>query len=67
MREHDEYDWSEPTVRGILRLLQSVESGDWKKPSPIGLYFAKLWYFERLYPQIFAVAALGRVRSALTP
>ena len=27
-------------------------------PSPIGLYFAKLWYFERLYPLIFTVAAL---------
>ena len=27
-------------------------------PSPIGLYFAKLWYFEKLYPLIFTVAAL---------
>ena len=28
------------------------------EPSPIGLYFAKLWYSERLYPLIFTVAAL---------
>ena len=28
-------------------------------PAPIGLYFAKLWYFEKLYPLIFTVAALG--------
>jgi len=28
--------------------------------SPIGFYFAKLWYFERLYPIIFAVAALRK-------
>ena len=28
------------------------------EPSPIGLYFAKLWYFEKLYPLIFTVAAL---------
>ncbi len=28
--------------------------------TPIGFYFAKLWYFERLYPIIFSVAALGR-------
>ena len=29
------------------------------EPSPIGLYFAKLWYFEKLYPLIFTVAALA--------
>ena len=29
------------------------------EPSPIGLYFAKLWYSEKLYPLIFTVAALG--------
>jgi len=28
------------------------------RPSPIGLYFAKLWYSETLYPLIFTVAAL---------
>ena len=27
--------------------------------APIGLYFAKLWYFEDLYPIIFAVAGLS--------
>ena len=27
-------------------------------PSPIGLYFAKLWYSEKLYPLIFTVSAL---------
>ena len=31
-------------------------------PAPIGLYFAKLWYFEDLYPVIFAVSALQKVR-----
>ena len=29
------------------------------EPAPIGLYFARLWYFEQLYPLIFTVAALG--------
>ena len=28
--------------------------------TPIGLYFAKLWYFEAFYPLIFATAAVGR-------
>lgn len=33
--------------------------------APIGLYFAKLWYFERLYPLIFTVSALAIARKAL--
>jgi hypothetical protein len=28
---------------------------------PIGLYFADLWYSEKLYPSIFSAAALGRL------
>ncbi len=34
-------------------------------PTPIGFYFAKLWYFEKMYPIIFTVAALGRARRKL--
>lgn len=48
-------------VSGANWLLARIESGDWTHPSPIGFYFAKLWYFEKLYPQIFTVAALKRV------
>ena len=33
--------------------------------APIGLYFARLWYFERLYPLIFTVSALAGARKAL--
>ena len=33
------------------------------KPSPIGLYFARLWYSEQLYPMIFAISALQRVEN----
>jgi squalene-hopene/tetraprenyl-beta-curcumene cyclase len=54
------------THRGVQWLIDRVESGDWRKPSPIGLYFAKLWYSEKLYPLIFTVAALGRARRVLT-
>ncbi|PYL01241.1 MAG: hypothetical protein DME19_02330 [Verrucomicrobia bacterium] len=32
-----------------------------RRLSPIGFYFVKLWYYERLYPQIFLVGALTRV------
>ncbi len=47
-------------ARGVEWLVQRVEDGSWMQPSPIGFYFAKLWYFERLYPLIFTVGALER-------
>lgn len=47
-------------VRGVSWLMESVEQGRHRQCAPIGLYFAKLWYYERLYPQIFTVAALGQ-------
>jgi squalene-hopene/tetraprenyl-beta-curcumene cyclase len=46
--------------RGIEHLARRVEDGTFADASPIGFYFAKLWYFEKLYPIIFTVAALGR-------
>jgi squalene-hopene/tetraprenyl-beta-curcumene cyclase len=51
--------------KGLLWLVQQVETGGLQRPTPIGFYFAKLWYFERLYPIIFTVAALGRARTKL--
>ena len=50
---------------GLAWLVQKVEAGGLYDPTPIGFYFAKLWYFEKLYPMIFAVAALGRARRKL--
>ena len=32
-------------------------------PTPIGLYFASLWYYEDLYPYIFALSALQKVKK----
>lgn len=50
----------EAVQKGVAWLVDAVESGRFREPSPIGFYFAKLWYFEKLYPLIFTVAALGR-------
>jgi squalene-hopene/tetraprenyl-beta-curcumene cyclase len=47
---------------GLAWLVQHVETGGLYNPTPIGFYFAKLWYFEKLYLIIFTVAALGRAR-----
>ncbi|MCX7824053.1 MAG: squalene--hopene cyclase [Verrucomicrobiae bacterium] len=47
-------------TRGTRWLLQRVAAGKIGESAPIGFYFAKLWYFEKLYPLIFATAALRR-------
>ncbi len=54
---------NDPAVeRGVNWLIDAVETQKFREASPIGFYFAKLWYFEKLYPIIFTVAALGRAR-----
>ncbi len=53
----------EQIQRGVAWLVDAVESGRFRDPSPIGFYFAKLWYFEKLYPLIFIVGALGKART----
>jgi squalene-hopene/tetraprenyl-beta-curcumene cyclase len=45
-------------------LIERVTAGSVTEPTPIGFYFAKLWYFERLYPTIFAASALRRCVQA---
>lgn len=45
---------------GLDWLLTRVEAGTVHQQSPIGFYFAKLWYSERLYPLCFATQALRR-------
>ena len=51
--------------RGTSWLVERVESGAWTQPAPIGFYFAKLWYYEKLYPMIFTVGALGKAAALL--
>jgi squalene-hopene/tetraprenyl-beta-curcumene cyclase len=52
--------------RGLGWLIERVEQGILHEPTPIGFYFAKLWYFEKMYPLAFAVAALGRASHGST-
>jgi squalene-hopene/tetraprenyl-beta-curcumene cyclase len=49
--------------KGLTWLVEQVEQGGFMKSAPIGFYFAKLWYHEKLYPIVFTVAALGRARK----
>ena len=49
-------------ARGFVWLDEATGRGTRFVASPIGFYFAKLWYFERLYPLVWTVEALGRRR-----
>jgi squalene-hopene/tetraprenyl-beta-curcumene cyclase len=49
--------------RGVAWLVARAKPEEWCSPRPIGFYFAKLWYFERLYPLIFLVSALGAAHA----
>lgn len=59
-----------PRLRDALEgggawLVRAINNELWRRPSPIGLYFAVLWYSERLYPLIFATGALSRLAAEL--
>src|SRR5262249_36843510 len=49
--------------RGVRWLLDTIGDAA-SDASPIGLYFARLWYYEELYPLIFSLDGLARARSA---
>ncbi len=54
----------EAAERGARWLVKATRKGREFPPSPIGFYFAKLWYHERLYPLVWTAEALGRVQEA---
>jgi squalene-hopene/tetraprenyl-beta-curcumene cyclase len=48
--------------RGVEWLIEATVGGTRFDAAPIGLYFARLWYSEELYPMIFSVSALALAR-----
>ena len=54
-------------LSGVTFLVQSVDDRRHRISWPIGFYFAKLWYHERLYPSIFTAAALGKFLRCTAP
>lgn len=46
-------------------LLNNTAEGTRFPTAPIGLYFARLWYHEQLYPVIWTLGALKSARKAL--
>jgi squalene-hopene/tetraprenyl-beta-curcumene cyclase len=55
-------EYEGPCFNGIRWLDAKIESQG-LTPSPIGLYFASLWYDEKLYPLIYYTEALQRYLS----
>jgi len=52
-------------LAGATWLAEQIEQGHGRDASPIGFYFAKLWYYEKLYPLVFAAGALERVKGLI--
>ncbi len=48
-------------ARGERWLREATKNGTIFEPSPIGFYFARLWYFEKTYPVVWTVEALSRL------
>lgn len=53
----------EAVKKGIEWLIDSTVNGTEFPSTPIGFYFAKLWYFERIYPFVWTVEAINRVKQ----
>ncbi|MHB8898230.1 MAG: prenyltransferase/squalene oxidase repeat-containing protein [Thermoguttaceae bacterium] len=59
---------SQPIIQnGLKWLVQAVDDDRHHESTPIGFYFARLWYYEKLYPLIFTVSALRQSLAALDP
>jgi squalene-hopene/tetraprenyl-beta-curcumene cyclase len=52
---------------GLEWLIAATENDRHQESTPIGFYFARLWYYERLYPLVFTVSALRRAVHAYQP
>jgi squalene-hopene/tetraprenyl-beta-curcumene cyclase len=51
-------------ARGVRWLVERTDCGRTVAAAPIGLYFARLWYSEELYPTVFALAGLSRALAS---
>jgi squalene-hopene/tetraprenyl-beta-curcumene cyclase len=52
----------EAARRGAEWLIATTRAGTFFPASPIGLYFARLWYHEQLYPVVWTLEALQSLR-----
>ena len=55
----------ERVLSGVQWLLAATRDGTHFPTAPIGLYFARLWYHEQLYPVVWTLSALHAAKKAL--
>lgn len=51
--------------KSVQWLIAATENGTRFPASPIGLYFARLWYHEQLYPVVWTLGALRAAKKVL--
>ena len=65
--KHSSRDQEQPlqTVieNGLRWLHEAIGRGEHRRATPIGFYFARLWYFESLYPLTFTAGAVNRANA----
>jgi squalene-hopene/tetraprenyl-beta-curcumene cyclase len=54
-------------LRGLKWLIDAVEANHHTEAGAIGLFFDRLWYYERLYPLIMSTGALGQAVRKYLP
>ena len=57
---------AENIAGGVEFLCSATKEGTDFPPAPIGFYFAKLWYYEKLYPMVWTVSALENARTVVS-
>jgi squalene-hopene/tetraprenyl-beta-curcumene cyclase len=60
MGQIDTTSHSDSIMHALAWLSAAVLAGDHQTSQPIGFYFARLWYHERLYPLVFSLSALKK-------
>lgn len=60
-------DAGEQVLQGAVFIAERITAAadSMPQPSPVGLYFASLWYDEQLYPLLFTLPALRAVVSPI--
>jgi squalene-hopene/tetraprenyl-beta-curcumene cyclase len=53
--------------RGLAWLMNAVEQDRHRQAAIIGFYLPQIWYYDRLYPLVFAAGALSQAMGALAP
>jgi squalene-hopene/tetraprenyl-beta-curcumene cyclase len=60
MSESETAEETTSIMAGLDWLCSAVESSNQRYSQPIGFYFARLWYYEKLYPLVYSLSALKK-------